>query len=421
MIELSGIGISKGITTGTLWFPQFNEAPDYTNMIVCVECAVPSSVMREQASKIIGICILSESAASHAVVLAKSMGIPAIIGVKALVPELSGKDAIIDGTTGKIYVEPDDELIAEMGKKRDEETHRREILQGLKGKENMTLDGRKIDILASVSNIQELGAALENDASGIGLFRSEFLFLEERNYPTEELQFQYYRHILERMSGKQVVIRTFDFGWDKKPKFLKPGDEENPAMGYRGIRGCLGKPELFKVQLRALYRASIYGNLGIMFPMVTSVDEILAAKTIIRRVKDELLAEGIKFRNDVEVGIMIETPAAALTSDRLAKEADFLSIGTNDLTQFTLAADRANPKLGDFYDSYHPAVLRLIKMSADNAHANGIRIGICGEAANDLRLIEKFIDMGIDSLSVIPNMVLPLREKIRSIKTVRND
>lgn len=321
--------------------------------------------------------------------------------------------AIIDGFTGTIYVDPDEETLAKMQEKRAKDLEQKELLNQLKGKENVTKSGQKINVYANIGNVSDLGAVLKNDAGGVGLFRSEFLYLENSTYPTEEQQFAAYKQVVESMAGKKVIIRTLDIGADKQVDYFNLAKEENPALGYRAIRICLTRPEIFKTQLRALYRASVYGNLSIMFPMIISVKEVRKIKEIIEEVKAELREEGLPFKEDVELGIMIETPASVMMSHELAKEVDFFSVGTNDLTQYTLAIDRQNLALDEFYDPHHPAVLAMIKMAADNAHAEGKWIGICGELGADLELTEEFLKMGLDELSVSPAMVLPLRKKIR--------
>ena len=321
--------------------------------------------------------------------------------------------AVIDGFTGVLYVDPDEETLVRMQEKRAKDLEQKELLNQLKGKENVTRSGQKINVYANIGNVSDLGAVLKNDAGGIGLFRSEFLYLENSTFPTEEQQFAVYKQVAESMAGKKVIIRTLDIGADKQVDYFNLDKEENPALGYRAIRICLTRPEIFKTQLRALYRAAVYGNLSIMFPMIISVSEVKKIKEIIAEVKAELKAEGIPYKEDVELGIMIETPAAVMMSRELAKEVDFFSVGTNDLTQYTLAIDRQNQKLDAFYDPHHPAVLAMIKMAADNAHAEGKWIGICGELGADLELTEEFLKMGLDELSVSPALVLPLRKRIR--------
>ena len=320
---------------------------------------------------------------------------------------------MIDGFTGVLYVDPDEETLVRMQEKRAKDLEQKELLNQLKGKENVTKSGQKINVYANIGNVSDLGAVLKNDAGGIGLFRSEFLYLENSTFPTEEQQFAVYKQVAESMAGKKVIIRTLDIGADKQVDYFNLDKEENPALGYRAIRICLTRPEIFKTQLRALYRAAVYGNLSIMFPMIISVSEVKKIKEIIAEVKAELKAEGIPYKEDVELGIMIETPAAVMMSRELAKEVDFFSVGTNDLTQYTLAIDRQNQKLDAFYDPHHPAVLAMIKMAADNAHAEGKWIGICGELGADLELTEEFLKMGLDELSVSPALVLPLRKRIR--------
>ena len=342
------------------------------------------------------------------------MNIPAVIGLgENLSAQYDGKMAVIDGFTGVLYVDPDEETLVRMQEKRAKDLEQKELLNQLKGKENVTKSGQKINVYANIGNVSDLGAVLKNDAGGIGLFRSEFLYLENSTFPTEEQQFAVYKQVAESMAGKKVIIRTLDIGADKQVDYFNLDKEENPALGYRAIRICLTRPEIFKTQLRALYRAAVYGNLSIMFPMIISVSEVKKIKEIIAEVKAELKAEGIPYKEDVELGIMIETPAAVMMSRELAKEVDFFSVGTNDLTQYTLAIDRQNQKLDAFYDPHHPAVLAMIKMAADNAHAEGKWIGICGELGADLELTEEFLKMGLDELSVSPALVLPLRKRIR--------
>ena len=351
------------------------------------------------------------SANSHTAILARTMNIPAIVG--ADFPEdCEGKTAVVDGAGGCLYIEPEPELLHQMEEKQQAEQEKRKLLQKLKGKEDITLGGKEINLYANVGNISDVMTALENDASGIGLFRSEFLYLEKDHYPTEEEQFHVYKTVAETMAGKKVIIRTLDIGADKQIDYFDMEPEENPAMGYRAIRICLDREDVFKTQLRAIYRASAYGNIGIMYPMIISVDEVKRIKEISSSVRRELSETGISF-GDVEEGIMIETPAAAIISDLLAREVDFFSIGTNDLSQYTLAIDRQNPKLDPFFDPHHPAVLRLLQIVADNAHKAGIWVGICGELGADLTLTEDFVRMGMDELSVSPALILPVRQKIR--------
>ena len=343
------------------------------------------------------------------------MNIPAVIGVgDEFIAQINdGDEAFVDGFTGEIFVNPDDETREKLVLKQQSEEEKKRLLQELKGKENITEDGKKINIFANIGSVDNIGAVLLNDAGGIGLFRSEFLYLENSDYPTEEQQFLAYKRALESMAGKKVIIRTLDIGADKQVDYFGMKKEENPALGYRAIRICLTRPEIFKVQLRALYRASVYGNLGIMFPMITSVREVERILAICDEVKTELYEQGIAYSDSVELGVMIETPAAAIISDKLAPMVDFFSVGTNDLTQYTLACDRQNPDIEEFCDTHHEAILRLIEMAAENAHKNGAWIGICGELAADTSLTETFLRMGIDELSVSPSFVLKVRDAVR--------
>ncbi len=386
-------------------------------MIVCADDLAPSETVLLDRDRVLAFVTAHGSANSHTAILARSMSIPAVVGVgdEFLAQAADGMNAIVDGFTGEIYVEPDRETCARLEKKQAENIRERELLLALKGKENMTLDGTRVDICANIGGADDIGEVLLNDAGGIGLFRSEFLYLENSDYPTEEQQFQAYKRVLEGMGGKRVIIRTLDIGADKQVGYFDLEKEENPALGCRAIRICLTRPEIFRVQLRALYRASVYGRLGIMFPMITSVTEVEEIKRICGEVKAQLKAEGTAYSERVELGIMIETPAAAVISDRLAPMVDFFSVGTNDLTQYTLACDRQNPRLDSFCDTHHEAVLRLIEMSAENAHKNGVWIGICGELAADTDLTETFLRMGIDELSVSPGLVLKVRDAVRNI------
>lgn len=382
--------------------------------IIAADDLAPSETVQLDKSKVLGFATQFGSANSHTAILARTMNIPAVIGLgEELSPEYNGKTAVVDGFTGTIYIEPDEETMKEMTEKRQKDLDRKALLEQLKGKENVTKSGRKINVYANIGNVSDLGAVLKNDAGGIGLFRSEFLYLENSDFPTEEQQFSVYKQVAESMAGKKVIIRTLDIGADKQVDYFGLDKEENPALGYRAIRICLTRPEIFKTQLRALYRAAVYGNISIMFPMIISVDEVKQIKEIIAEVKEELRSEGIPFKEDVELGIMIETPASVMVSRELAKEVDFFSVGTNDLTQYTLAIDRQNNKLDRFFDPHHPAVLAMIRMAAESAHAEGAWIGICGELGADLELTQEFIDMGLDELSVSPAMVLPLRNRIR--------
>lgn len=383
-------------------------------VIIAADDLVPSETVQLDKEKVLSFVTMYGSANSHTAILARTMNIPAVIGLgEALKEEYDGKVAIVDGVDGKVYIDPDEETMASMQKKQKKDQEQKELLNQLKGKENVTKSGQKVNVYANIGNLADVGAVLKNDAGGIGLFRSEFLYLESDTYPTEEQQFAVYKKVAETMAGKKVIIRTLDIGADKQVDYFKLDKEDNPALGYRAIRICLTRPEIFKTQLRALYRASAYGQISIMFPMIISVAEVKKIKEIVEEVKAELRTEGAAFREDVELGIMIETPAAVMISRELAKEVDFFSVGTNDLTQYTLAIDRQNQKLEDFYDSHHPAVLAMIRMAAESAHAEGKWIGICGELGADVTLTETFLKMGIDELSVAPGMVLKVRQKIR--------
>lgn len=392
-----------------------SSAESCDSMIVCADDLAPSETVALDKDKVLAFVTAHGSSNSHTAILARNMNIPAVIGMgdEFLTEISSGTPAIVDGYTGTVIVDPDEATVAEYTAKRTSDEEKKRLLQELKGKENVTVDGRKINIYANISGIDNIGAVLLNDAGGIGLFRSEFLYLENSDFPTEEQQFHAYKRVLESMAGKKVIIRTLDIGADKQVGYFGLKKEENPALGYRAIRICLTRPEIFKTQLRALYRASVYGNLGIMFPMITSVKEVERIKAICEDVKAELRNDGIEFSDKIELGIMIETPAAALISDRLAPMVDFFSVGTNDLTQYTLACDRQNPDIEEFIDTHHEAILRLIEMSAENAHKNGAWIGICGELAADTTLTERFLRMGIDELSVSPSFVLKVRDAVR--------
>ena len=384
------------------------------SVIIAADDLMPSETVQLDKEKVLSFVTMYGSANSHTAILARTMNIPAVIGLgEALKEEYDGKVAIVDGVDGKVYIDPDEETMASMQKKQKKDQEQKELLNQLKGKENVTKSGQKVNVYANIGNLADVGAVLKNDAGGIGLFRSEFLYLESDTYPTEEQQFTVYKKVAETMAGKKVIIRTLDIGADKQVDYFKLDKEDNPALGYRAIRICLTRPEIFKTQLRALYRASAYGQISIMFPMIISVAEVKKIKEIVEEVKAELRTEGAAFREDVELGIMIETPAAVMVSRELAKEVDFFSVGTNDLTQYTLAIDRQNQKLEDFYDSHHPAVLAMIRMAAESAHAEGKWIGICGELGADVTLTETFLKMGIDELSVAPGMVLKVRQKIR--------
>ncbi|MBR4360925.1 MAG: phosphoenolpyruvate--protein phosphotransferase [Clostridia bacterium] len=385
-------------------------------VILAADDLAPSETVQLDKSKILGFVTEGGSGSSHTAILARTMGIPAIIGVgNQLKPEYEGREVIIDGSTGSVVVEADADTRAHLLKKMEEQKRQRELLEKLKGQPNVTLDGQSIKVFCNIGSPDDVAAVLSNDAGGVGLFRSEFLYLNCDDYPSEDYQFEAYKKALSDMNGREVVIRTLDIGADKQIGYFNMPHEENPALGNRALRICLNRPEIFHTQLRALYRASAYGRLGIMFPMVTSVWEVKEARKMCEQVKAELTKEGIPFSDDVEIGIMIETPAAVLMSDRLAKVVDFFSCGTNDLTQYTLACDRQNADLGRFYNPHHPAVLRALKMVCDNAHKNGVWVGICGELGADLALTETFLSIGIDELSVSPRAVLPLRQKIREI------
>ena len=393
------------------------ENPLDDKVIICADDLAPSETVSLDKDKVLAFVTAHGSSNSHTAILARNMNIPAIIGVgDAFLDEIrDGQSAIVDGYMGEIYLEPDEETMQNyVLKQKNDEVHRK-LLQNLKGKENVTLDGTKINIFANIGGVDNIGAVLANDAGGIGLFRSEFLYLENADFPTEEQQFTAYRKVLESMAGKKVIIRTLDIGADKQADYFGLKKEENPALGMRAIRICLTRPEIFRTQLRALYRASVFGKLGIMFPMITSESEVRKVLEICNEVKSELKQEGIEYSENVELGIMIETPAAAIISDKLAPLVDFFSVGTNDLTQYTLACDRQNPDIENFVDTHHEAILRLIEMSAKNAHKNGAWIGICGELAADTTLTETFLKMGIDELSVSPSFVLKVRDVVRKI------
>ena len=387
-------------------------------VLLAADDLAPSETIQLDKTKILGFITAGGSGSSHTAILARTMGIPAIVGVgDALKPEYEGRQAIADGITGALVVDPDDDTRARLLKKREEQQRLQRLLETLKGQTNVTKDGKTIRIYCNIGSPEDVHAVQVNDGGGIGLFRSEFLYLNSSTFPTEDEQYAAYKQVLSDMDGKEVIIRTLDIGADKQIGYFDLPKEDNPAMGMRALRLCLTRPEIFRTQLRALFRASAYGKLGIMFPMVTSVWEVREAKKLCEEVKRDLKHEGIPYSEDVQIGIMIETPAAAVNSDRLAKEVDFFSIGTNDLTQYTLACDRQNNDLGRFYDPHHPAVLRLIKLVVDNAHKNGIWAGICGELGADLALTETFLAMGLDELSVTPRAVLPLRNAVRMTDT----
>ncbi len=387
-------------------------------VVIVADDLAPSETVQLEKDMVLSFVTVHGSVNSHTAILARTMAIPALIGTEELPLDdtVDGKLAVVDGLNGKIYVEPDAQTLEEMKKRRQAELEKKELLQLLKGKDNVTLDGKKIMLYANIGNIKDLATVIQNDAGGIGLFRSEFIYLEKDRYPTEEEQFSIYKTAVEMMAGKRVIIRTLDIGADKQCEYFKMDKEENPALGYRAIRICLTRPEIFKTQLRALLRASAYGNLAIMYPMITSLWEVKRIKEIVKEVKAELTAEQLEFGNPQQ-GIMIETPAAVMMSGELAKEVDFFSIGTNDLTQYTLAIDRQNPKLDKFYDAHHPAVLSMIRMTVENAHKAGIWAGICGELGADTSLTKEFLAMGVDELSVSPGSILPIRKIILETDT----
>lgn len=393
-------------------------------VIIVADDLAPSETVQLEKDMVLSFVTVHGSVNSHTAILARTMAIPALIGTEELPLDdtVDGKLAVVDGLNGKIYVEPDAQTLEEMKKRQQAEQEKKELLQLLKGKENVTLDGKKIMLYANIGNIKDLATVIQNDAGGIGLFRSEFIYLEKDQYPTEEEQFSIYKTAVETMAGKRVIIRTLDIGADKQCEYFKMDKEENPALGYRAIRICLTRPEIFKTQLRALFRASAYGNLAIMYPMITSLWEVKKIKEIVEEVKTELTAEQLDFGNPQQ-GIMIETPAAVMMSGELAKEVDFFSIGTNDLTQYTLAIDRQNPKLDAFYDAHHPAVLSMIRMTVENAHKAGILAGICGELGADTSLTKEFLAMGVDELSVSPGSVLPIRKIIleTNVESIRRE
>jgi len=383
-------------------------------VILMAEDLAPSETVQLEKDMLLGFITEQGSPNSHTAILARSMNIPALVSVDVK-EAWDGKMAVIDGETGMLYVDPDEEMLAAMEKKKQAEEEKERLLQELKDKEDVTLDGTKVKLYANIGDVSDVAEVLKSNAAGIGLFRSEFLYLEKKTYPTEEEQFAAYRQVAEMMAGKEVIIRTMDIGADKQADYFKLKKEENPAMGYRAIRICLTRPEIFRTQLRAIYRASAFGKISIMFPMIASLWEVQKAKEIAASVRDELKEQGVPF-GDVAIGIMIETPAAAIISEDLAKEVDFFSIGTNDLTQYTLAIDRQNTKLDDFYDAHHPAILAMIRMVVENAHAEGIWAGICGELGADTTLTEEFLKMGVDELSVSAGKVLAVRKVIRETR-----
>ena len=384
-------------------------------VIVVAEDLAPSETVQMDKEKLLAFVTRLGSANSHTAILARTMNIPALIEVD-IKEEWNGKMAVVDGYTGTFYIDPDEDILKKMQEKKEEDIKARELLQELKGKEDVTVDGKHIKLYANIGGVKDVASVLANDAAGIGLFRSEFLYLEADNYPNEEAQFQAYKTVAENMAGKKVIVRTLDIGADKQVDYFNLDHEENPAMGYRAIRICLDRRDIFRTQLRALLRASAYGNIGIMYPMIISVDEVKEIKKIVESIKAELTEKGIEY-GKVEQGIMIETPAAVMISDLLAEEVDFFSIGTNDLTQYTLAIDRQNSKLDNIYDAHHPAVLRMIQKTIENGHKAGCWVGICGELGADMTLTETFLKMGIDGLSVSPTFVLPIRKLIREMST----
>ena len=381
-------------------------------VIIVADDLAPSETVQLNKDLVLSFVTVHGSVNSHTAILARTMSIPALIGTAIpLTDDIDGKVGIVDGKNGCIYVDPDEDTLGRMQQLKLEEQEKKELLQTLKGRENITIDGKKIMLYANIGNSKDLAAVLQNDAGGIGLFRSEFIYLERDTFPTEEEQFQIYRTVAETMAGKPVIIRTLDIGADKKCDYFEMEPEENPAMGCRAIRICLTRPEIFKTQLRALFRASAFGNISIMYPMIISVDELRKIKTIVAEIRQELTEQGVTF-GEPKQGIMIETPAAVMMSEELAKEVDFFSIGTNDLTQYTLAIDRQNPKLDAFYDPHHPAVLRMIQIVLENAHKAGIWAGICGELGADTTLTRRFLAMGVDELSMSPGSILPVRKII---------
>ena len=380
--------------------------------IIVAEDLAPSETVQLDKDKVLSFVTVKGSLNSHTAILARTMAIPALVNTSvSLESEIDGRLGIVDGANGTFYVDPDEATLAEMKKRQEEDLSRKQLLLTLKGKENVTLDGQKVMMYANIGNIKDLATVIQNDAGGIGLFRSEFIYLEKEDFPTEEEQFQIYRQVAQTMAGKRVIIRTLDIGADKQCDYFHMEHEENPALGCRAIRICLTRPEIFKTQLRALFRASAFGKIAIMYPMITSVQEVRKIKEIVEEVKAELTSQGVEFGNP-EQGIMIETPAAAIISDDLAKEVDFFSIGTNDLSQYTMAIDRQNPQLDLFFDPHHPAVLRMISLVVENAHKAGIWAGICGELGADQSLTKEFLAMGVDELSVSPGSILPLRKII---------
>ena len=401
------LGILCGVVQGGIDSP--------VPVLLASDDLAPSETIQLDKTKILGFVTSFGSSSSHTAILARTLGIPSVVGLgDQLDPIYEGRQVVVDGATGAVIVDPTEDVLADFTRKRDEQLKQQALLQQLKGQPNETKDGKSIRIYCNIGSPEDVDSVLVNDGGGIGLFRSEFLYLNSKTYPTEEEQFEAYKKVLTDMGDKEVIIRTCDIGADKQIDYFELPKEENPAMGMRALRISLSRPGFFRTQLRALYRASAYGNLGIMFPMVTSVWEVRETKKLIESVKKELTAEGLPYSDHVEIGIMIETPAAAILSDRLAKEVDFFSCGTNDLTQYTLACDRQNNDLGRFYDPHHLSVVRLLKMVVENAHKNGVWVGICGELGADLEMTETFLAIGVDELSVTPRAVLPLRNKVRN-------
>lgn len=393
-----------------------NDLSSMEPSIIVADDLSPSETVQMDKEKILAFVTVHGSTNSHTAILARMMNIPALIGVPMDLNSLkTGMTAVVDGFSGQVIFEPEEDVQKETEKRMQEEAEKQKLLEELKGKENITLDGRKINIYANIGSVGDLGYVMENDAGGIGLFRSEFLYLGRNDFPTEEEQFQAYKQAVQTMAGKKVIIRTLDIGADKQVDYFNLGKEENPALGYRAIRICLKQPEIFKAQLRALFRAAVYGNLSVMYPMITSTEEVEKIYAIVAEVEEELKKQEVQYKIP-EQGIMIETPAAVMISDRLAEMVDFFSIGTNDLTQYTLAIDRQNEQLDDFYNPHHEAVLRMIRMVVENAHKCGKWAGICGELGADLTLTEQFVRMGVDELSVAPSMILKLRKIVREMK-----
>lgn len=382
--------------------------------IIFADDLTPSETVQLDKSKVLAFVTRYGSTNSHTAILARTMNIPALISVD-YADDIQGKMAVVDGYHGQVYIDPDEDVVQKFKAQQEADIKKKQLLQELKGKDNITKDGRKINLYANIGGVGDVAEVLKNDAGGIGLFRSEFLYLGREDFPSEEDQFQAYKTVAANMAGKKVIIRTLDIGADKKVDYFSLGEEENPALGYRAIRICLKQPDIFRTQLRAILRASHYGKIAIMFPMIISLDEVKTIKKIVEDVKAELDSQGLPYDQDIELGIMIETPAAVMISDLLAPEVDFFSIGTNDLTQYTLAIDRQNPKLDDFYDAHHEAVLRMLQMVVDNGHKGGAWVGICGELGADMSLTETFLRMGFDELSVSPTFILPVRDTIRNI------